>query len=316
MNLTLRQLRVFATIAEVGSFRGAAARLNLTPGAVSIIVRELEEEVGFPLFDRTTRRVSLSRSGREFMPAAQRVLRSAQAAALTAEDVRLRASGVLQIAAPIVLSVSVLPPLIAAYRSHHPDVVVRPLDCATRELPMMIADDRADLALGPGRAQVDGVTCSHLHKCTWAAWHTPAFLASFSGVAPWSALAGERIIVAGAEYQTMLDEAYRNRPSAKPEPSYAVENMTTALGIASAGLGIALAPTYVNRLAGWMGLQRTSLRSPTLTRYLSVYVSETRTPTPALRTFLEFAKSRLARSNWFEEPDRSRKATGNRFPAD
>ena len=60
MNFTIKQLRAFLAVADAGSFNLAAKRLNLTSGAVSLVIKELEQEVGFPLFDRTTRHVALS----------------------------------------------------------------------------------------------------------------------------------------------------------------------------------------------------------------------------------------------------------------
>ena len=59
-NATLRQLRVFATVAKHLSFVRAAEELHLTPPAVSMQIKELEREVALPLFDRAGRNVSLT----------------------------------------------------------------------------------------------------------------------------------------------------------------------------------------------------------------------------------------------------------------
>ena len=74
MNLTLRQLRAFAAVAETGSFTAAARQLHLTQSALSVLVRELEREIGVQLLDRHTRRVQLSEAGREFLPSVHRLL--------------------------------------------------------------------------------------------------------------------------------------------------------------------------------------------------------------------------------------------------
>src|SRR3981189_394633 len=62
-NATLRQLRVFASVAKHLSFVRAAEELKLTAPAVSMKIKELEIEVGLPLFDRTSRQVSLTMAG-------------------------------------------------------------------------------------------------------------------------------------------------------------------------------------------------------------------------------------------------------------
>ena len=62
-NVTLRQLRVFASVARHSSFVRAAEELSLTSPAVSMTIKELEAEVGLPVFDRTSRRVALTTVG-------------------------------------------------------------------------------------------------------------------------------------------------------------------------------------------------------------------------------------------------------------
>ena len=81
---TLRQLSAFVTVSITRNFGKAGDRLSLTASAVSQLVGELESAIGFRLFDRTTRSVSLSPAGREFLPSAKSVLKHmelAQAAA-------------------------------------------------------------------------------------------------------------------------------------------------------------------------------------------------------------------------------------------
>ena len=74
---TLKQLDAFCQVAEALSFTAAGARIGLTPSAISQLVGELESAVGFRLFERSTRRVSLTAAGKEFLPSAESVLRHA-----------------------------------------------------------------------------------------------------------------------------------------------------------------------------------------------------------------------------------------------
>ena len=66
---------VFLAIVDQNGIAAAAERLGLTSSAVSQLLAELERELGFRLFDRTTRRVSLSTAGRDFLSSAESVLR-------------------------------------------------------------------------------------------------------------------------------------------------------------------------------------------------------------------------------------------------
>ena len=73
-NLTVKQLRAFVAVADAASFTDAAAQVHLTQSAMSLLVRELEKEIGFRVLERTTRRVRLSPAGTDFYPLALKVL--------------------------------------------------------------------------------------------------------------------------------------------------------------------------------------------------------------------------------------------------
>src|SRR5580704_2615615 len=74
MDFTSRQFRAFSLVAQHRSFSRAAEALYITPSGLSILIRELEIQLGFRLFDRTTRHVGLTAYGTEFLGVAQRCL--------------------------------------------------------------------------------------------------------------------------------------------------------------------------------------------------------------------------------------------------
>ncbi len=73
-HVTIRQLRIFVTVAKEQSITKAAERLFLTPPAVSMQIKDLESQVGLPLFDRTSRRFELTTIGEYFLLYARKVL--------------------------------------------------------------------------------------------------------------------------------------------------------------------------------------------------------------------------------------------------
>jgi LysR family transcriptional regulator, low CO2-responsive transcriptional regulator len=123
-NATLRQLRVFSAVSRHLSFVRAAEELGLTPPAVSMQIKELETEVGLPLFDRSSRKVSLTMVGEYVLAYTQRVL----AAMRDAEDMVARfrglRTGVLDVAM-VSTAKYFLPRLLARFRDEHPGVEVR-----------------------------------------------------------------------------------------------------------------------------------------------------------------------------------------------
>ncbi len=124
MNVTFRQLRVFTEVARHGSVQRAAEALHLTPPAVSMQLKEVERQVGLPLFDRSGRQMALSTAGEYFLSYARRLLGTLK----EAEDAMARftrvESGRLTIG--MVSSAKYfLPRLLAAFHADHPAIEVR-----------------------------------------------------------------------------------------------------------------------------------------------------------------------------------------------
>ena len=76
--MELRHLRYFVATAEAQHFTRAAERLGMSQPPLSQQIRQLEQEVGTPLFDRTGRGVALNDAGRAFLACAQDILRRAE----------------------------------------------------------------------------------------------------------------------------------------------------------------------------------------------------------------------------------------------
>ncbi len=119
MNVSFRQLRVFAEVAQHGSMARAAEALHLTPPAVSMQVKELEAQVGLPLFDRAGRNVSLSTAGEYFLVHTRRML----AALKDADDAMARLKrlehGLLTIGL-VSTAKYFVPQLLARFHEEHP----------------------------------------------------------------------------------------------------------------------------------------------------------------------------------------------------
>jgi LysR family transcriptional regulator, low CO2-responsive transcriptional regulator len=144
-NVTLRQLRVFVSVARHLSFVRAADELALTPPAVSMQIKELEAQVGMPLFDRSSRSVSLTLVGEYVLAHAKRVL----AVMRDAEDMVAKLSG-LQGGALDVGMISTaeyfLPRLLAQFRREHPALEVR-LHVATNRSALVKLMQQGDVEL-------------------------------------------------------------------------------------------------------------------------------------------------------------------------
>jgi LysR family transcriptional regulator, low CO2-responsive transcriptional regulator len=145
--VTLRQLRIFSAVARHLSFGKAAEELHLTPPAISMQIKELEEQVGLPLFDRGGRSVTLTVTGEYLLVYVRKILATLK----DAEDAVARLSG-LQTGRLTIGMVSTakyfVPRLMARFRAEHPGIEVRLAIGGNREqLVALLQANEVDLAI-------------------------------------------------------------------------------------------------------------------------------------------------------------------------
>jgi DNA-binding transcriptional LysR family regulator len=145
--ISLRQLRVFASVARHLSFARAAEELHLTQPAVSMQIRELEAAVALTLFERSGRNVRLTTPGEYLLLYARRVLATLREAEAAMAALRGVKSGTLTIGL-VSTAEYFVPRLLARFRAEHPAVDLRLAVGANREqLVRMLRDNEVDLAV-------------------------------------------------------------------------------------------------------------------------------------------------------------------------
>ena len=145
-NINLRQLQVFSSAAKHLSFARAAQELHVTPPAISMQIKDLESEVGLPLFDRSHRRLALTLAGEYLLVHAHKIFANLK----DAGDVMARLKGVAigELAIGMVnTAVYFLPGLISQFRHEHPGVKMVLRTGNREELGQMLRDGELDLAI-------------------------------------------------------------------------------------------------------------------------------------------------------------------------
>lgn len=283
---SLRQLEAFVTVADLHSFSAAGDRLGLTAQAVSQLVAELEATLGFRLFDRTTRRVSLSAAGRDYLSSAQTVMRHVQAAETAADDVRNRAAGLVRVGAPLVLASSALPAAIQDYNKQRPKVVVRVRDIPVDRLVDSVASGDVDIAIGPDRATGADVEAQALFESPWVLWCSPLHPLAKRRRIRWTELRDQPLVAAGRDHELSVAQMRLTTPAdQRVIPVDVVDNISTALGISAQGRVATLAPAYVGVLATAFGLVMRRVVAPETVRKVCLYRPLGRSLSPAAEGF-------------------------------
>ncbi|CAH2781356.1 LysR family transcriptional regulator [Paraburkholderia phenoliruptrix] len=287
--VTIRQFEAFLAIVDLQSIGAAAGRLGLTSSAVSQLLAELEAELGFRLFDRTTRRVNLSSAGQDFLASAESVLRHVRAAAQSADDIRNRAAGIVRIGAPLVLASTALPAAIADYARDKPKVVVRICDTVVEQLVERVESADVDLAIGPDRPSGARVSRDTAFASPWVMWCAPSHALGARRRVQWQQLRDVPIVATGRDHERAVDQMLADLPvEARIVPADVVDNVTTAFGIAARGLAVTLAPAYVAPLARTFGLVMKRIVEPETIREVCLYRSTERALSPPAAGFADF----------------------------
>jgi DNA-binding transcriptional LysR family regulator len=172
----LRSIATFVKTAELGSLRQAAAAQGMTPQAASQALAHLERHLGVRLFHRTTRSMSLTDEGRQFLEAAHPPLVGIQQALQMARHAREDIGGPLRIVGPRSVFSPVLWPLLDAFCRRYPDV--QP-DVQLDDRIGNWVEDRVDVGFRVGPSPAEGVIARKLFSLQLIVCAAPSYLARY-----------------------------------------------------------------------------------------------------------------------------------------
>lgn len=122
--MELRHLRYAVTVADLLSFTRAAERLGIAQPPLTQQIRSLENELGLPLFNRTSRKVTLTAPGQVFIEHARRILRDVEGMTIAAQRSHRGETGRLVIGYPSSIAFDYFPRVMREFRKRYPDVQV------------------------------------------------------------------------------------------------------------------------------------------------------------------------------------------------
>jgi DNA-binding transcriptional LysR family regulator len=144
----LRHLRYFVAVADAGSVSRAAIQLRVTQPALSRQIRDLEDELGLPLFDRVGRRLSLTAAGDNLLHRTREILRAADSLREHAGALAGGATGTLRLGATAQTLESLISAFLVGYRRQWPGIDVRLIEDGGMRLKTRVQRGELHLALG------------------------------------------------------------------------------------------------------------------------------------------------------------------------
>lgn len=282
INFDLNDLQAFRAVVENGSFRKAADAVRITQPALSRRIEKLESALNVKLFERTTRKVSLTTVGRAFLPQVERLLDDLDIALMTIGDVGSTRMGSVTIACVPSAAYYFMPQVISAFHKQYPKIKVKLLDASANEVNSAVALGEADFGVsfsGNLAPDVDFdlllqeryvVACRRdhplatRHQVSWEEMYEHDYISL-------DKTSGNRLVLDQA-----LTRMYPHNPGICE-----TRHVTTMIGLVEAGLGVAAVPSIAMPVNAHPVLVSVPLVEPEVIRNVGLLKRRGRTLTPA-----------------------------------
>ncbi len=297
MNIGSRQLQAFLEITRLQSFAKAAEQVSLSPSGMSMLVKELEDQVGARLFDRTTRSLALTDAGRRLQPVAERVIGELRSLGAVIDGSESAVRSRLSVAATPMVSASLLPDVVRGFATTHPGVQVHLADVEVETVRKAVLQGDADIGLGFFVKPAVGMSRQPL--CRFRLMHIGPPDASSGGLGKsqtWKSLEGLALLSlpSGNPIQVLIEKQLA-RIGCLPEERLRMNLMGTIIGMVRAGLGHAVMPSFAMEECLRQGLSVAMLREPVAHLDLYLVARSGTQPKAAARAFAESLKLAAAR---------------------
>jgi DNA-binding transcriptional LysR family regulator len=170
----ITNLKAFLEVSKAGSFSEAARRLDVATSVIKKRIDQLEAEVGTPMFERSTRSMTLTSAGRDQLPTIQRVVQDVDDVLLGIKKKRRRLDGHLRVKVPTTLSLLYLGDMLNRFQQLHPGIS---MDVVVIDRPVNPVIEGFDIAIGLMTGAYGGTVETSLCRLDRLVVASPAYLA-------------------------------------------------------------------------------------------------------------------------------------------
>jgi DNA-binding transcriptional LysR family regulator len=243
MNVGLRQLRAFLAVARRGSFTRAAEDVALSQSAVSLSVRQLENELGLKLLDRTTRQVQLTAIGSTLVATGSRLIDELDATLRELRDIGEQHRGRVVMACVPAVARSLMPKCVVYCADKWPSISLSIDDSAASEVIRKVARGEAEFGIASGEiASADLLVQPLMDDPFRLVCRRDDPLAAKHSVR-WTQLTGRRLVMLdNTSGSRQAIEAALSSTGTQVEVFLELAQPSSVLGMVETGVGIAIVP--------------------------------------------------------------------------
>lgn len=287
----LRQIKAFLVVARLNNFTRAAAELHISQSALTVQVRQLEDELGVALFDRNKRRVALTQSGMELLAPLEAILVDAEAVIARTRDINGARRGLVTIAVLSSIGAHFLPQVIRKFTQLYPGVTVRVVDIVAERVIEAVLKEEVDFGISALMRPDKRLTTEMLFADRLCVFVPQNHLLTRRTSVSLRELAAYPMLVTGksTSVREIFESALRQEGIAVC-PAYEANQMATVLGMVNAGLGIAVLPEVAAGFGIGTQIRRIPISKPALRREICVVQKQGRSLSPASSKMIDLLK--------------------------
>jgi len=283
----LRRIRAFLAVARLQNFTRAAIELNVSQSALSVQIRQLEEQLGTVLFDRNRRRVSVTPAAQDLLPRLERIVHDIESVVADAHDASGVVRGTVTVATLPSLAGGLLPRAVATLTRQLPGITVRIVDAVAARVVDLAKCGEVDFAVGSMTRGDRDVICRLLRVDRFCAFVSPRHPLAKRKVLSLRELAGQPLILPARDSSVRARfEVAAHREGIAIKPAYEAVYNSTVLGLAREGLGVAVLTEMIAAYeADAAALCTVAIRSPVIQREIVQIVPKGRPLSAAAERF-------------------------------
>jgi DNA-binding transcriptional LysR family regulator len=290
----LTGLEVFAKVAASGSLSSAARTMGLSQTMVTKHIAALETRLGVKLFHRTTRRLSITEAGRNYLESSGRILADIEAADAAVAADRVEPRGLLRLNAPVSFGTRQIAPLLPEFAERHPLVTV---ELGLNDRLVDLAEEGWDLTIRIGNLSNSSLIARRIAPCRIVVCAAPSYLEAKGKPLTVSSLAGHNCLGYTLSQRPVDRWVFgaRAEVSVQVSGNLRANNGDALRAAAIAGQGLIHQPTFIvadDLRAGT--LVALTLDQPTveLAGIYAIYLPDRR-PAAKVRAFIDFIATRF-----------------------
>lgn len=294
MKIDFDGIQAFVLVAELGGFGKAADRLHLTQTALTRRIQKLEAYLEVRLLDRTTRSVSLTAVGRDFLPQARRLVDEMTTAVGRLKDMSRLGKGNVVIASIPTMAHHALPAVIRTYARQHPGNRIRIIESNASEVCRAVLHDQAEFGITIQLERHAELVEEAILREPFMFFCRDEHPLSARKAVSWKDLGeADLILVSGLSGNRALLDYQLARKRLRLNGTYEVEHLSTAIGLVSAGVGTAILPRSTIQEGTNPMVRRIPLVGPMIRRTIVLIRRRGASLSPAAQGFYDLLASQL-----------------------